>query len=282
MSFQVIAATSGGRQAGTGYHARAGERALVAVSLVLLGAVAVLPAPNRYASLSTHGWLLTLQCVSIGVAIALGRWEAIHLTVIGAVYLAAYCLPVVGTLWPLPLVVILASYAAVFALVPAARKSARYLRRGSIDRVSAVWAILFTITAAIALLAWRYGADVDMTRYRQFVPPNVPRWAMFAGILPFAMFNAVFEELVWRGVVWQAGEGAFGRTAALILSSLSFGVAHYRGFPSGVLGVALATIFGLMMGLVRMRTGGLLGPWLAHVFADVVIFTMIVAMVACG
>jgi hypothetical protein len=36
-------------------------------------------------------------------------------------------------------------------------------------------------------------------------------------------------------------------------------------------GVGLATIYGLMMGVVRRRSGGLLAPWIAHVLTDVVI-----------
>jgi membrane protease YdiL (CAAX protease family) len=96
------------------------------------------------------------------------------------------------------------------------------------------------------------------------------------------MFNAVFEELVWRGAAWQASEEAFGPVAALVLSSLSFGLAHYRGFPSGALGVAMASTYGLMLGTVRARTRGLFWPWVAHVFADVVIYTMVAAMVVFG
>jgi hypothetical protein len=37
-----------------------------------------------------------------------------------------------------------------------------------------------------------------------------------------------------------------------------------------------------MMGFVRLRTRGLLGLWLAHIFADVVIYTMVAAMVVYG
>jgi membrane protease YdiL (CAAX protease family) len=65
----------------------------------------------------------------------------------------------------------------------------------------------------------------------------------------------------------------------LVLSSLSFGLAHYRGFPSGLPGVSLAFTYGLMMGVLRWRAAGLLAPWGAHVFADIVIYTMVALMV---
>jgi membrane protease YdiL (CAAX protease family) len=258
-------------------------KAVVVASLVLHAAIAVVPGTaDRFATLATHGVLLALLFVTLGIALTLRRWDATHAALVATLYLGAYCLPIVGGLWPLPLAVILAAYGAVLACVPAARASARFWQRGTIDRTSVLCMVGFTVAAAIALVTWRFAAGVDMTRYRQFVPDNVPAWAIFAGIVPYAMFNAAFEEIIWRGVVWQAAEAAFSRTAALVLSSVSFGLAHYRGFPRGALGVGLALIYGFMMGFVRLRTRGLLGPWLAHIFADVVIFTMVAAMVAYG
>ena len=113
----------------------------------------------------------------------------------------------------------------------------------------------------------------EVAFYARFVPAGVPAAAIFAGIVPYAMFNAAFEELVWRGVALQACTAEFGATFALLLSSLSFGLAHYRGFPSGALGVLLATIYGLMMGIVRIRSNGLFGPWLAPQVAGLLIPT---------
>ncbi|HRI08182.1 MAG TPA: CPBP family intramembrane metalloprotease, partial [Nannocystaceae bacterium] len=66
---------------------------------------------------------------------------------------------------------------------------------------------------------------------------------------------------------------------ALALTALSFGLAHYRGFPAGGVGVCLAVVCGLMMGVIRARSGNLLGPFLAHVVADVVIYALVVAMI---
>ncbi|MEZ4451420.1 MAG: CPBP family intramembrane glutamic endopeptidase [Nannocystaceae bacterium] len=139
--------------------------------------------------------------------------------------------------------------------------------------------IASSLAAAIALITWRYTADVDVPRYRAFIPAGLPPWIILVGIVPFAALNAAFEEYVWRGVLWEAIERVSGPRLALALTALSFGLAHYRGFPSGAVGVGLATIYGLMMGLVRLRAGGLLAPWIAHIVADVVIYTMVAAMV---
>src|SRR5262245_25111137 len=42
-------------------------------------------------------------------------------------------------------------------------------------------------------------------------------------------------------------------------------------FPCRWLGVGLACIFGLFMGVIRRRAGGMFAPWIAHTFTDVVI-----------
>jgi hypothetical protein len=46
---------------------------------------------------------------------------------------------------------------------------------------------------------------------------------------------------------------------------------HLHGFPRGWSGVALASVYGLMMGALRQRARGLLAPWVAHLFADLAI-----------
>ena len=87
------------------------------------------------------------------------------------------------------------------------------------------------------------------------------------------------------GVVWhKAGDGHYAptgnplREATLIVQAVIFGVAHWWGVPNGVVGVILAIIYGLMMGAVRYVTGGLLLPIAVHIFADLVIFTLILDM----
>lgn len=254
-------------------------KGLVCASLLGFGAIPFVPAAGRLATLSTHGGLLALLLVTLATALWLRNWEAIHVALLSSLYLGVYCLPALGALWPLPLLLILASYGTVLACVPRARRTVRFWHRGRLDRATLAWMVAFTAVAAAALVLWRYTANADLTSYRRFVPSGIPAWAIFAGIVPFAVLNAFFEELIWRGVFWQACEAAFGLAGALALSTLSFGLAHFRGFPSGVLGVALASIYGLMMGVVRVRTKGLFWPWFAHVFADVVIFSMVAALV---
>jgi len=62
---------------------------------------------------------------------------------------------------------------------------------------------------------------------------------------------------------------------AVALQAVSYGLQHTQGFPSGPLGVTLATIYGLVLGVVRLKANGLLAPWLAHVVADLTIIALI-------
>ena len=66
--------------------------------------------------------------------------------------------------------------------------------------------------------------------------------------------------------------------AALLWQAAAFGALHIEGFPRGWLGVGLAGIYGLFMGVIRTRAGGMFAPWIAHVFTDIVIAGIIVLL----
>jgi len=100
---------------------------------------------------------------------------------------------------------------------------------------------------------------------------------LIAGGLIFSMFNAAVEEGAYRGVILHALDRSLGPGfAALLLQALAFGAIHIRGFPRDWLGVGLACIYGLLMGVIRRRAGGMFAPWIAHVFTDVVIAGIVV------
>jgi membrane protease YdiL (CAAX protease family) len=62
---------------------------------------------------------------------------------------------------------------------------------------------------------------------------------------------------------------------SLLGQSAAFGVFHIIGFPRGWIGVGLAFLFGVLMGLIRRLSGGLLAAWPAHVCTDVVIVSIV-------
>ena len=108
----------------------------------------------------------------------------------------------------------------------------------------------------------------------------VPDWhwtLLIPGVLLFSLLNAAVEEVVYRGVVMDALDQSIGAgTLSLVGQAAAFGVFHIIGFPRGWIGVGLAFVFGIMMGLIRRLSGGLLAPWAAHVCTDVVVVSMVV------
>jgi membrane protease YdiL (CAAX protease family) len=89
------------------------------------------------------------------------------------------------------------------------------------------------------------------------------------------MLNAVGEECVFRGMLLDALRTSMSSTTAVVVQAMAFGLIHFRGFPSGWVGVALAAVYGLMLGALRLRAGGMLAPVLTHVFADLTIMGII-------
>lgn len=76
------------------------------------------------------------------------------------------------------------------------------------------------------------------------------------GVVALAIFSALGEELLFRGVV-QPLLGVW-------LQALVFGVVHYVPGPSRWVWVGWAALLGLVLGLVFQATGSLAGPLVAH------------------
>jgi len=100
--------------------------------------------------------------------------------------------------------------------------------------------------------------------------------------LPFAiwmMFVAGFgEETVFRGFAFERffkafGSSAIAKTAAVILTAIWFGFAHYR--TQGVPGTEQAFIVGLIFGAIFARTRSILLLMVAHTAFDLTALTMI-------
>ena len=84
-----------------------------------------------------------------------------------------------------------------------------------------------------------------------------------AVLAPFA------EEWIFRGVLWKAlggeGFGRRGEVVALGVTSLAFGLWHLPFSPSPVW---IHALFGLLMGLLRWRTGSVLPGTLLHALGN--------------
>ena len=100
-------------------------------------------------------------------------------------------------------------------------------------------------------------------------------------LVALAVLNAVCEECTSRGFWRREFELTAHLTGAAWHSNLAqavvFGAWHYHGIPSGLMGVALTTVYGLLMGWLAdwQPATGLLLPILTHSIADYYIFAVI-------
>ncbi|WP_437989800.1 CPBP family intramembrane glutamic endopeptidase [Sorangium sp. So ce145] len=177
--------------------------------------------------------------------------------------------------WPLSLAAPLVVLALLARAVPALRASMPPLRRGSFGPAVLGWIAAIVLVSALALVLWVRLMRPDLTQMRALLPPvSLP--LLLLGGLGFALFNALLEEAVFRLVFLGSLDAVTtsGWTAVLVQAA-AFGLLHLRGFPSGAVGVGLAAIYAVMLGVLRRRAGGLLAPYVAHVAADLTIFALL-------
>ena len=173
----------------------------------------------------------------------------------------------------------LLAYAVVATRVVWMRGATIWVRWGLFGVDVQVLAAASVLTSAIALWGWLFLLHPNVDDIVQTFVPDAPLAVLIAGGLLFSMLNAAVEEGAYRGVLLHGLDTALGQgSVALFLQAAAFGALHVHGFPRGVLGVGLATIYGLLMGLIRRRAGGMLAPWVAHVFTDIVIAGIILTM----
>lgn len=197
---------------------------------------------------------------------------------VAAAPLSAFCVICFGLLLsgvrfiPIVLGLGLIGYAGIVRGAPWLRGTATWIRRGSFNATVRILCAATWLLAAGALLCWYLLLRPNVADIVETFVPAQPLAVLIAGGVIFSIFNAAVEEGAYRGVIMHALDQSLGPgVAALLLQAAAFGAVHIHGFPRGWVGVGLATIYGLLMGIIRRRAGGVLAPWVAHVLTDVVI-----------
>jgi len=252
-----------------------------AIILTTTALLSVLPLIVVLRPSESRTWTITaiagLAILTIAGALTRST-QALHLGAFCTLTALLFTLPAFGP-WPLPLIVSLVTYAAVVLIIPKLRRSVGWVRVGTASPgvLAAIAATI--ILSGVALLLWYLLLRPDVSKFRATIP-EIPLWALPLAGLGWAAVNAAAEEAVYRGIVMHALDSAVGAGAwSMILQAASFGVLHINGFPSGLWGIAMSFVYGLMLGVVRRLSRGMLAPWLAHLFADVTIFAILVMLV---
>jgi membrane protease YdiL (CAAX protease family) len=151
---------------------------------------------------------------------------------------------------------------------------APWLRWGRLTPGGLTLLIAVVLTSVAGLYLWTLLEDPDLSEFLDQVRGASP-WVAFAAILGFAIVNSAWEELLFRGVLQTELSNTWGMPPALVIGSVAFGISHANGIPSGPLGMAMALTWGYLLGMIRLRTGGIGYPFLAHVAADATIGLLI-------
>ena len=128
--------------------------------------------------------------------------------------------------------------------------------------------LFITIGTAIFMYFQLKKAGVD---YRYF-------WFSLFWAIPFSMANAFSEEAIFRLGIVSPLFGLLSVPVILLISGAFFGIPHYFGTPSGIIGVLMAGFLGWLLAMALVETQGIFLAWAIHFVQDVVIITSIILM----
>lgn len=245
-------------------------------SLVVIAATAIVIAPATVtASWQWHlAASLLLAALTVVAARPRGPAPLRALVFLDAIFVVFAC--AAHLRWPPPVTAILVCILPLAVLLAGNRRdrlrpSTPWLGFGRRpDPLTLVLAVSTVIGAGAALTVWTLVMTPGAPPYLAQLQ-RLPVWLALLGVIAFALVNPIWEEAMFRGVVLQDLTEIWGPRTAVVAQAVLFGAAHWAGFPAGWIGMLMAASWGLMLGIIRLRTGGIALPYLVHVTANAVI-----------
>jgi len=103
-------------------------------------------------------------------------------------------------------------------------------------------------------------------------------WAFIPIVLLISLTNSFSEEIIYRFAIHGNLINNASKLTVLILSAILFGLPHYLGFPSGIIGVVMAGLLGYILSKATYETQGIGIAWTIHFVQDIIIFTALFMM----
>lgn len=94
--------------------------------------------------------------------------------------------------------------------------------------------------------------------------PDGSWWAAAARVSAVLLLASCYEELLSRGYVFATLREWLGRTAAVALTSLAFGLLHLMNPGAEALPIVMVTLAGVFLASVVLVTRSLYAAWMAH------------------
>lgn len=104
------------------------------------------------------------------------------------------------------------------------------------------------------------------------------QWTFVPLILLIALTNSFSEEMIYRFAINGNLIALASKLIVLSISAVLFGLPHYLGYPSGIVGVIMAGLLGYILSKATYETQGVGIAWTIHFVQDVVIFTALFMM----
>lgn len=178
--------------------------------------------------------------------------------------------------WPWYLVLPLAIYAVAVAAIGPLRRTAPRLAIGRLYGWPLVYAGVLALGSVAVLVGFQMIAQPDAAATAGKFPIGWFGDLLLAGAV-FCTINAVAEELIFRGILWEVIAREWGQATALVVTSGLFGLVHLHGYPPGPTGAVLAGLYAIALGILRWWTGGLGLAIACHIAADATIFRIATA-----
>jgi len=137
---------------------------------------------------------------------------------------------------------------------------------------SILWGIItviiaFTLIAIIGILFQFFG--VDLTDSSNI--PQLEQYFTIPTILILIIIQPIGEEIFFRGFLLDKFHNLFGNTAAIIITSILFGIAHLS--YGNIYPAVLTSIIGLLLALLVIKTNNLYAAIIAHILFNVISYS---------
>lgn len=137
-------------------------------------------------------------------------------------------------------------------------------------KLSIISSILISFGTILLVIVTVTGSSVNLNMN------NLAKYFPIAVI--FALINSLCEGIVFRSALLGSLKNTLTKSQSIYIAALIFGIGHYYGAPSGILGVAMSGFLGWYMLRSMFETEGFVTSWIIHFMQDLVIFSTILLM----